>query len=178
MPTNLPQFRYHPDPVRTGMFEASSEECLCCGKSRGHIYVGPVYGEEELQEALCPWCIKDGSAAKKMGASFADDQFLLQAKLPKAVVDEVHLRTPAFFSWQSERWLAHCGDACAFLGDASAQDLAKATETTKQLWRESHKLKEEDWNHMLKGYQPRGHNAFYKFVCLHCDQILFGWDCS
>lgn len=46
--------------------------CQGCGKARGFVYVGPVYSVEELNDALCPWCIADGSAAEAFGASFTD----------------------------------------------------------------------------------------------------------
>jgi len=59
---DLPVFRYHPDPIASGSVVASAAECVCCGEARGFIYTGPAYCEAELEEALCPWCIADGSA--------------------------------------------------------------------------------------------------------------------
>lgn len=69
----LPKFKYHPDPVGTGSIVESDVECCCCGKTRGYIYVGPVYAEEEYEECICPWCIADGSARKKLDARFTDE---------------------------------------------------------------------------------------------------------
>ncbi len=43
--------------------------------------------------------------------------------MPAAVVDEVLHRTPGFRGWQQERWLAHCNDACEFLGLAGWKEL-------------------------------------------------------
>src|SRR5262245_60801263 len=68
----LPVFRYHPDPVRTGSIQPSDNECVCCRKRRGHIYMGPVFAEPELDESLCPWCISDGSAHETFDAEFTD----------------------------------------------------------------------------------------------------------
>lgn len=178
MSSELPSFRYHPDPLATGAVKPSAVQCACCGQRRGFVYVGPVYGETELDESLCPWCIADGSAAANLGASFADDTPLLQAGVPELVVQEVHLRTPAFSSWQQEQWLAHCGDACAFLGDASVDDVAGANEATRVAWKNEYGLDDDDWLHITKGYQPRGNPAFYKFQCLHCEAVLLGWDCT
>jgi len=58
----LPVFKYHRDPLQSGSVAKSPESCRCCGKQRGYIYQGPAYSEEELEKALCPWCIADGSA--------------------------------------------------------------------------------------------------------------------
>lgn len=174
----LPSFRYHPDPVGTGVVEASGAICKCCKKARGFIYVGPVYAVDDLSERLCPWCIADGSAAASFGASFSDDWRLHQVGLPREIIEEVVQRTPGYFAWQSEAWLSHCGDACAFLGDASEDDVVNASEATKLAWRREYGLSGEAWKHATAGYVPRGHQAFYKFVCMHCSSVLLGWDCS
>jgi uncharacterized protein len=178
MSTDLPAFRYHPDPLASGAIEPSDVECACCGKKRGFIYVGPVYGEHDLNDLLCPWCISDGSAVRKFDARFADDHPLRKANLAEHIVEEVSLRTPAFNSWQQEQWYAHCGDACAFHGDATVEEVANATTSTKAAWREEFGLTDEDWALATKNYHPRGPQAFYKFVCLHCGTVLLGWDCS
>jgi uncharacterized protein CbrC (UPF0167 family) len=66
--TELPQFRYHPEPLATGEIEPSEDECLNCGQRRGYLYVGPVFAEKEIVDELCPWCIADGSAAARFDA--------------------------------------------------------------------------------------------------------------
>ncbi|QOG23992.1 hypothetical protein FOM02_41000 [Bradyrhizobium sp. SEMIA] len=71
--SNLPSFKYHPDPVATGSVQKSDVQCICCGQARGYVYIGPVYAAEELCESLCPWCVADGSAHGKHGASFTDE---------------------------------------------------------------------------------------------------------
>ncbi|WP_328624113.1 CbrC family protein [Streptomyces sp. NBC_00353] len=38
MSSQLPFFRYHPEPVTTGAVTASGEVCVCCGQARGWIY--------------------------------------------------------------------------------------------------------------------------------------------
>ena len=119
MSEELPQFKYHPSPLVTGMVEPSSTLCGCCQQVRCFIYVGPVHGEQDLQESLCPWCIADGSASTHLGTSFADDLPLRKADLHESIIAEVHLRTPAYTSWQQEEWLTHCNDACEYHGDAS-----------------------------------------------------------
>src|SRR3954469_21359716 len=113
----LPVFRYHPDSVGTGNAQQSNQECVCCGEQRGLIYVGPVFAEDELNEALCPWCIADGSAHERFDAEFTDAASvgLGWEDVPQKVVEEVSFRTPGFSGWQQERWFTHCGDAAEFL---------------------------------------------------------------
>lgn len=172
----LPHFRYHPYPLGTGAVVASDKECICCGRVRGFIYVGPVYSTNDLNESLCPWCIADGSAATKLDASFADSYPLHQAGTPDEVIEEVNLRTPGYVSWQQESWLSHCNDACEFHGDATIADVETASKATKQSWLEEYKQDEAGWQRAIEGYRPGGDSALYKFVCRHCGQVLFGWD--
>lgn len=174
----LPQFKYHPEPLRTGALEPRSIACACCGQRRQYVYVAPVYGERDLHESLCPWCIADGSAAAKLGASFADEHPLRKAGVPVSVIEEVNQRTPSYSSWQQEEWLTHCNDACEFHGDATAEELRNASAETKRAWCQHYGLAEAEWNHATQGYAPRGDQAFYKFVCRHCHAVLLGWDCS
>jgi uncharacterized protein CbrC (UPF0167 family) len=111
---DLPVFRYHPDPIASGSIVPSTAECVCCGEKRGFIYAGPAYCEAELDDALCPWCIADGSAHEKFDASFTDEALFPDGVAP-ATIEEIALRTPGFNGWQQERWLGLCGDAAAFL---------------------------------------------------------------
>ena len=62
---------------------------------------------------LCPWCIADGSAARKFGSEFVGD---IEGEVPASVEEELNLRTPGYLSWHCERWQICCGDACAYLG--------------------------------------------------------------
>jgi uncharacterized protein len=178
MTETLPHFRYHPAPQATGVVEASSKVCACCSKARGFIYVGPVYGESDLDSQICPWCIADGTAAASLGASFADSYPLERAGIAREIIDEVNLRTPSYTSWQQESWLTHCEDACEFHGDASVEDVAQVSTETKADWRLEYQLTDEDWAHITAHYQPKGDQAFYKFVCRHCGLVRLGWDCS
>jgi uncharacterized protein CbrC (UPF0167 family) len=123
MDEDLPAFPYHPDPVGTGSVKRSGATCLCCGRARGFVYAGPVYAVEELDEALCPWCIADGSAAERFDATFTDVQ-ACAGQVPREVVDRVLRRTPGFAAWQQEEWMCHCGDAAVFLGRVGATELA------------------------------------------------------
>lgn len=88
----LPEFRYHPDPIRTGSVIASDDDCECCEGPRGLAYVGPVYAEDDI-ETICPWRIADGRAAAEFDAEFTSvDQ--AHPGIPGEVLDEVLRRTP------------------------------------------------------------------------------------
>ena len=118
----LPQFRYHPDPIRSGSIVESDKKCKCCRKARGYIYTGPVYAERDLDESLCPWCIADGSAAEKYEALFIDDA-CFDDDMPAEAVDEISQRTPGYNAWQGEQWPVCCGDATQFIMPAGLKEV-------------------------------------------------------
>jgi uncharacterized protein len=118
----LPSFRFHPDPIRSGSVFESDAKCRRCKKSRGYIYTGPVYSEEELDDSICPWCIADGSAHEKFDATFIDTEAFPDGISPE-IIDEIACRTPGFSCWQNEQWLTCCGGAMAFLEPAGIQEI-------------------------------------------------------
>lgn len=100
----LPQFKYHPDPIATGSVVRSETTRVCCREARGYIYAGPAYAEEEYEECICPWCIADGSAHQKLDVSFSDEVGVggggSWSAVSEDVVAEVAYRTPGFNGWQ------------------------------------------------------------------------------
>ena len=172
---NLPLFRYHPDPLFTGSIIQSIAKCSACGQMRGYIYTSTVYSSYDLEDEICPWCIADGSAARKFEATFCDDLPLIDAGIDAAIIQEVTTRTPGYDSWQQDAWLTHCNDACAFLGDASREEvLSIANERVVVAgggW-----IDPEQMKGIAQNYWPKGSPAFYKFKCLHCGKILYGVD--
>src|SRR5262249_37522162 len=125
---NLPQFKYVPDPVGSGVIIASDDECLCCDQTRGYVYAGIVFSDAEgSANCICPWCIADGSAQEKLGVTFIDDGAVggygAGGEVPEAGVAEITERTPVFTSWQSAQWWTHCGDAAQFLGAMGRKEL-------------------------------------------------------
>lgn len=120
--TDLPVFRYHLDPIASGSIVASSEKCACCKKARGFMYAGPAYSEEDLDDALCPWCIADGSAAKKFDATFVDSE-AFDDDASEEAMDTIIERTPGFNTWQTEKWPSCCGEPAAFVTPAGADDI-------------------------------------------------------
>lgn len=174
-----PAFRYHPDPVRSGSVIASSEKCRCCGQERGFIYTGPVFSEEELDDALCPWCIADGKAHRKFDATFVDSEVFAD-ETPDLVIKEICERTPGYASWQSGHWPACCGDATAFLQPSGIAEIR----------RENYELEGQIMSHIVHGMKISGGAAnrlldslqrdasptLYVFRCLKCERYHFHID--
>lgn len=178
MNQQLPRFRYHLDPLTSGAIINSNKVCQCCNMNRGFIYDGPTYAIQDLSQAFCPWCIADGSAARKFDAVFVDDRSLVRAQLAPEIISEVTTRTPGCRSWQTDEWLSHCGDAAAFCGDASLEEVAhmKPSEQSRFLLR--YQLDQDEFGEMLESYTKGGDPGIYKFQCLHCGVALFGMDCT
>src|SRR5690242_17188860 len=119
---DLPTFRYHRDPLLSGSIVASDRQCECCGEARGYIYTGPVYAVDDLEDAICPWCIANGAAHEKYEAAFVDcDAF--PEDVPEPIIDEISYRTPGYSAWQQQRWFTCCGDAMSFVEPAGTAEL-------------------------------------------------------
>lgn len=172
--TTLPHFTYHPDPVGTGSITASAETCRCCGQARGFIYTGPVYAAAELENALCPWCIADGSAAARFEAEFTAPGGVasgLWIPVPDEVTDEVCYRTPGFTGWQDTRWWTHCRDAGEFLGHGGHEDLAGRWAGAVAEIREDLLVEDEEWEDILASLGEEGDGWAYVFRCRHCGTL-------
>jgi hypothetical protein len=166
----FPEFRYHPDPRGTGVVVESDARCLRCGWERGYLYTGPVYATAKLDDALCPWCIADGSAAERFDAEFTDVGWAVPDDVPQEVTDEIARRTPGFFGWQQEHWLYHCGDGAAFLGRVGYQELQGHPDALESL---RHEHDELSWSaseveEYLQGLDRDGGATAYLFRCRHC----------
>lgn len=174
--SDLPRFTYHPNPIATESIIPSDETCECCGNARRYVYCTTPYGSKEI-EFVCPWCIADGTAGAKLGASFSDSWPLSQAEISKEIIDEVTLRTPGYVSWQQESWIACCDDACEFHGDADPGELAALHGDDRSRVAKDFDLPIDDFEEMLKYYEPKGSPAIYKFKCRHCGTAHYNWDC-
>ena len=166
----LPEFRYHPDPVATGMIVTTDKPCQACGQCRGFAYARPMYSRLEV-ETVCPWCIADGSAARMFDGSFVDDHSLSQAGLRSEIIEEVCLRTPGYISWQGDEWQACCGDACEFHGDETREYLQSLTQDEIAAIAERISFPFDVLMDIIPTYQAGGSPAFYRFRCRHCSAI-------
>jgi uncharacterized protein CbrC (UPF0167 family) len=174
---SLPSFKYHPNPVATGMIERKTAVCPCCERTTEYVYSTIPYGIDEI-ENLCPECIENGSAAKKFKVEFSDGYPLAQVGLAKEIVEEVIFRTPGFISWQQEVWLACCDDACEFHGNLSKDEFKNLSSEKIAKFREDHDIGDKLWGALSSSYVPKGNLAIYKFVCRHCGSLRLGFDMS
>jgi uncharacterized protein CbrC (UPF0167 family) len=172
---SFPKFTYHPDPIATGALKRKAARCPCCEKTTDFVYGRSPYCTDEVED-LCPWCIADGSAARKFDASFVDDHPLAQAGLKSEIIDEVAHRTPGYISWQQESWLTCCEDACEFHGDLRKEELPILPADTLVAFRTEHRIDDRVWEQLLESYEPGGSPSIYKFVCRHCRKIHLGFD--
>jgi len=122
----LPTFPYHRDPVASDSIESSDAPCACCSQVTGFRYTGNVYALKEV-EHLCPWCIADGSAAKKFNATFidghfCDDQFN-HIKLSTDLYNAVFSRTIGFATYNPIAWWSHCGQPAEYITRHEPYDL-------------------------------------------------------
>ncbi len=125
-----PVFRFNPRAYELGFFEETQGECDACGRPSDLKYQGSFYSVAKV-EFLCPWCIADGSAARKFDGEFNDwigidgvppsPDGVISVDVDEA--REVSDRTPSYPSWQQEQWRSHCGRPCAFVGYVGADEL-------------------------------------------------------
>lgn len=135
------------------------------------MYTSNLYCPDEV-EAICPWCIADGSAAKIFDGMFCDDYPLREAGLAEEIIDEVSHRTPGFNSWQQEVWLSCCNDACEFHGDLPKKEMKEMTfDQFREAFQDS-RVSESQFEEFKKHYEPVRNPAIYKWVCRHCGKIL------
>lgn len=138
--------------------------------------MGPVYAQEELDEQICPWCIADGTAARKYDATFKDEEGIGTCgdgqPVPEYVIEEVARRTPGFSGWQQEQWWSHCGDAGAFLGAAGYEELKTLGEDAILSIRESTGLPlGQVWEEFFQALDKDGVPTAYVFRCTKCGAV-------
>jgi uncharacterized protein CbrC (UPF0167 family) len=198
----LPRFKYDPGPVATGAIVLSDELCMCCTRRRGYIYSGSVFAVRggDLRDRICPWCIADGSAARRFSARFncnvGGDCVRFIQRGPNAydcletewdavsreITREIEERTPGFSSYQTPKWWTHCRDGAAFLGyvgelphqifsEPEAREFALRT-------REQWELSESDWQWYITSPDDQHGFTTYVFRCLHCRKLGGFADCS
>ena len=193
----LPKFKYHPDPIKTGSVVESDETCDCCQKQTGYIYSGSLYSRNR-PDYLCPWCIADGSAAKKYDGEFiafftgevevstpdsAINTFilnltqkiksLLNNNKSDEIYEELSKRTPGFSSFQEEQWQFHCNDACEFHGLATTDDFKKISEEETKRLIDNSSLSLDEIEEFKKEKEDTELHYIFKFICHKCGEIKF-----
>jgi len=166
--TELPDFKYNPNAVRLGIIDNQNTTCPVCGEERAYVYSGPFYSVDEV-EGICPWCIKDGSAAQKYDGEFQDAGSCDTVENLEYLI-ELTTRTPGYSGWQQERWLSHCGDFCAlkdYVGWSEIKEIKGELKNDLEEIKSDFNLTQEDLeNHLINNGSMQG----YLFQCLHCSK--------
>jgi uncharacterized protein len=186
---DCPIFKYHPNAYKLEVFKKSKKVCQCCEHARGMIYTSSIFCEADV-DAICPWCIADGSAAKKFDGGFiqrieeVDDYFTPETSLNPTIIHELSQCTPGYVSWQGSVWLTHCNDGCEFHGDLAQNELLTLPEETLNLFKQEHAylFSPKNWGTieaLNAVYCPASDTgSLYKFVCRHCGFIRLHFDSS
>lgn len=162
----LPTFKYNPNAQKLGIIKNEKTTCPVCEQDRNYVYEGPFYTEDEVA-GICPWCIKDGSAAKKYAGEFQDTFSCDSVGKPEFLI-ELTTRTPGYSGWQQEKWLSHCGDFCAlkdYVGWKEVNDIKDELSDDLNEIKSDFRLTQEELEKYLVN---NGSMQGYLFQCLHC----------
>ncbi len=162
---DLPSFRFHPDPLRTGAIVKQAGHCSCCDQPVDYLYVGPAASIYDLEEKLCPWCIASGAAAEKFDVEFSERQPLIEAGVDPEVIEEIVGRTPGYICWQHPTWEVHQGKPCQFIGDTTGKALRQMSKDELAAFMESARLDREGFEELLGIYRPNSNPGVYHFRC-------------
>ncbi|MCW7460446.1 CbrC family protein [Leptospira bandrabouensis] len=172
---NIPKFKYHPDPIKTGSIVPSDEICICCGQKSGYLYFGPVYTEADIEEQICPNCISNGLAHSKYKAEFTDiaavGDYGHWDDVSESIKEEISYRTPSFMGWQQERWWTHCNDAGIFLGRAGFEEIKEYGNQLIEELKNECDINDVDWEEYFKALSIDDSPTAYVFQCIHCKKL-------
>ena len=179
----LPEFKYHPKPLETGVFKQDEAVvCDCCEKEAEVYYDGIFYSVEEI-EYLCPTCIHSGRASEEFDGQFSDwiEGFSPNPNEPHTfsnheAMTEVLKRTPGYAGWQSERWLTHCHDCCAFVGYVGWDEIKDKLDEFVDLESDLSDFA-PNIEFLEKNLRNCGDFQGYLFQCLHCKKYRLYADC-
>lgn len=170
---SLPKFKYHPNLYTNNIVTFADGKCQCCEKEV-KAYIENIYSAEDI-DCICLHCIADGSAAKKFDASFI--QNAEKVNNPDAV-EELYNRTPGYYTWQGEYWLACCDDYCEFIGDIGTKELNDMG-IADEVFDEYEKKSDENGIDWIKdNLTARGEVAGYLFKCRKCGKYHLHIDMS
>jgi len=168
----FPIFKYHTDPVKTGVIVNNETVCPVCNGNTSYTYQGPFYSVDEVED-ICPWCISDGSAARKFNGEFQDSASVDEGYTEEQLDELVH-RTPGYCGWQQEYWLRHCHDFCAFIGYVGWNEIEHIVdELSDDILNQGYAIEEMKTNLRING-SVQG----YLFKCISCGVHKLYIDCD
>lgn len=174
----IPEFKYHPDPIKTGAFsQGEYRKCDCCNESTNIWYSEPFYTAKDGIECLCPNCIANGMAASKFDGEFQDPESTDRVSNPDKLDELIH-RTPGYFGWQQEYWIAHCDDYCAFVGYVGWKELVDMGIDGQIEKNYDQNLNGFDIKDVKECMYNEGGMQGYLFRCLHCGAHFLYVDCD
>ena len=144
------------------------------------MYTDDIFGEEDFDDGVCPWCIADGSAHARFDVTFvADDavgDYGRGPAVPPEVVACITTRTPSFASWQTTRWLTCCADAAVFLGPIGAPEIealgAEAGDLLVALAKDiAMDAGSDDFRAYVGTLDRDGSPTAFLFRCRHCGKL-------
>ena len=192
--SDLPEFRYFPDPVAAGSIVPLNEPCCLCGQARGWAHAGKIYMHHRLIEPVCPWCIASGAlladgfdydalesihnehCGSGLNELHVPEQF---DELPLQTIMEVEICTPGIPSWQDFLWPVCCGGVCVFLGFAGGKEImGKWRNILDIIGFEMVDLfgSIENFAHAATKANQRGQGFVYVFRCERCKGLHPEWN--
>lgn len=174
MNNEIPYFKYHLDPIKTGHAKRRDFNCVCCNRPSEYAYHGPQYSSRDQEDSLCFECIKSGAAAEKFNLNFnwingeADN-------IDSIEIEELEKRTPGYGGWQQPIWLTHCSQIAQFQGNFTADELLERFDELKFDIKENFgRMYDAALLDIIQSPDRiRVDNpAFLKFQCLACNKIL------
>ncbi len=172
-PADPPVVQISPRSHRQRQRSSRPAVCICCGQARGYVYDGAPYAEaDELEDAICPWCIADGSAHREVRRR-VHRPCLDRRRRAARRGRRGRLPHPWLHAWQQERWLTCCHDACAFLEPAGHAEIearyprleGTLITTIVQEMRIPGGAAHQLYRSLNRDHGPTA----YVFQCLHCD---------
>ncbi len=187
MTEKLPHFKYNPNALTSGIIAKEKTLCPVCNTEKDYVYKSHFYATADVS-GLCPWCIKDGSAAKKYDGEFTDylaiEGISADPSQPNTIsfqkehLDELIERTPGYTGWQQEVWLAHCNEPCAFIQYVGWKEIEHLQEELKEdidnIISEHGLSQKEFENTLVNESDFQG----YFFQCVNCGKYRLTVDCS
>ena len=131
------EFKYFKYPKKFGVYISGKNNCSICNWKGKCMDATPFYGEEML-DAICPKCLKEGKLqGRNIFTNDGDTETLLDqlvelypdatneeiVAMARTRTDELETQTPTILSWQDWKFPCADGDYCEFIGFASQQSL-------------------------------------------------------
>lgn len=173
---DIPKFKYHLDPIKSGVIVKEKTCCPVCNVIKEYRYELMPAGDINL-EGVCPWCIADGSAAKKYDVTFIN-YYGYSNEVNDEQIKELVGKTPAYISWQTEEWMTHCNDFCTFVEYVGWNEIEHLYDELKEDIEEVRKSMDISLEDFKESLFNNGDFQGYLFHCCHCGKHRLFTDLS